>query len=115
MAEKEARLVELPQTGVVVDIDSVYVIGEPKPSQWIVAFKGGTQGAVLLPGDVAALKTELKRRGAMVALDMPGNDKAPVDAQVDTSSSRDRTPPVIQKPAAERGFREGPPTRLRLV
>lgn len=70
----DVKLVELPQSQVIVDISQIYAIGEPSPGQWIVASAAGPQAAVIPPGDKNILVAEMKRRGLLNTLEMP---KAP--------------------------------------
>lgn len=78
------KLVELPQSGVIIDITEIRVMGEPKPGQWIVALNGTTQGAVVPTGDRNAIVEELRKRGLLVTLEA---------VKVEPPAAANETPP----------------------
>lgn len=67
----ETKFVKLPQTGLLIDIDQIYMIGQVEPGKFVAFMKGSNQGGFMLPGDHAALYEEIKRRGLVQELEIP--------------------------------------------
>lgn len=72
----EKPLVRLPQTGLIIAVDDIKLIGEPKPGNFIVALKDTTQAAVMMLGDKNTLVAELERRGYIQDLEPVGSTSA---------------------------------------